>query len=123
MIPIGPMLLWIMRPLQIAAQATTNWIDGVQDSYSMLAGYRSENEKLRKRIQQLEVERNQLLEAEATNRRLQELLEFRSRLPSGDMTASIIANSAVVGSKAVCWTREVRMVSARGWRWLRHWAS
>ncbi len=92
--PIGPMLLWIMRPLQIAAQTTMNWIQDVQDSYSMLAGYRSENEKLRKRIQQLEVERNQLLEAEATNRRLQQLLDFRTRLPSGSMTASIIADSA-----------------------------
>src|SRR5947209_18974213 len=57
--PIGPILLWVMRPLQIAAQATTNWIDEIQNSYSMLAGYKSENEKLRNRIQQLEVERNQ----------------------------------------------------------------
>jgi rod shape-determining protein MreC len=92
--PIGPMLLWIMRPLQIASQATMNRIQDIQDSYSMLAGYKSENEKLRKRIQQLEVERNQLLEAEATNRRLQQLLDFRSRLPSGSVTASIIADSA-----------------------------
>jgi rod shape-determining protein MreC len=92
--PIGPMLLWIMRPLQIAAQTTMNWIQDIQDSYSTLAGYKSENEKLRKRIEQLEVERNQLLEAEATNRRLQQLLEFRSRLPSGTVTASIIADSA-----------------------------
>ena len=72
--PIGPILLWIMRPLQIVAQATTNWIDAIQNSYLMVAGYKSENERLRNRIQQLEVERNQLLEAEATNRRLQELL-------------------------------------------------
>jgi rod shape-determining protein MreC len=92
--PIGPMLLWVMRPLQIASQATMNWIQDVQDSYSMLAGYKSENEKLRKRIQQLEVERNQLLEAEATNRRLQQLLDFRSRLPSASVTAYIIADSA-----------------------------
>jgi rod shape-determining protein MreC len=92
--PIGPMLLWIMRPLQIAAQSTMNWIQDIQDSYSMLAGYKSENEKLRKRIQQLEIERNQLLEAEATNQRLQQLLEFRSRLPSGSVTASVIADSA-----------------------------
>jgi len=92
--PIGPMLLWIMRPLQIAAQSTMNWIQEIQDSYSMLTGYKSENEKLRKRIQQLEIERNQLLEAEATNQRLQQLLEFRSRLPSGSVTASVIADSA-----------------------------
>ena len=44
--PIGPILLWIMRPLQIAAQTTTNWLDEIRNSYSMLAGYKSENEKL-----------------------------------------------------------------------------
>jgi rod shape-determining protein MreC len=92
--PIGPVLLWIIRPLQIAAQSTTHWIQEVRNSYSMLDNYKAENEKLRNRIQQLEVERNQLLEAEATNRRLQQLLEFRSTLPSDSMTASIIANSA-----------------------------
>jgi rod shape-determining protein MreC len=92
--PIGPVLLWIIRPLQIAAQSTTHWIQEVRNSYSMLDNYKAENEKLRNRIQQLEVERNRLLEAEATNRRLQQLLEFRSTLPSDSMTASIIANSA-----------------------------
>jgi rod shape-determining protein MreC len=92
--PIGPVLLWIIRPLQIGAQATTQWIQGIQNSYSMLSDYKSENEKLRTRIQQLEVERNRLLEAEATNRRLQQLLEFRSQLASVSITASIIANSA-----------------------------
>src|SRR5262245_9690712 len=92
--PIGPLLLWIIRPLQLAAQATTNWIQDIRNNYSTLAGYRSENEKLRERIQELEVEKNQLLEAEATNRRLQQILEFRSQLPIGSLTASIIADSA-----------------------------
>jgi rod shape-determining protein MreC len=92
--PIGPVLLWVIRPLQIGAQATTQWIQGIQNSYSMLSDYKAENEKLRTRIQQLEVERNRLLEAEATNRRLQQLLEFRSQLASVSITASIIANSA-----------------------------
>jgi rod shape-determining protein MreC len=92
--PIGPVLLWLLRPLQVAAQATTSWIYDVQENFSMLRGYKTENEKLRKRIQQLEVERNRLLEAEVTNRRLQQLLDFRSHLPSGSVTASIIANSA-----------------------------
>ena len=92
--PIGPILLWIMRPLQIGAQMTTNWIQEIQSSYSLLTGYKAENEKLREQIQQLEVEKNRLLEAEATNQRLQKLLEFRSQLPPGMVTASIIADSA-----------------------------
>jgi rod shape-determining protein MreC len=92
--PIGPILLWIIRPLQLAAQSTTHWIREIQNDYSTLAGYRLENEKLRQRIQELEVEKNQLLEAEATNRRLQQILEFRSQLSTGSLTASIIADSA-----------------------------
>ena len=48
-----------------------------------------------KRIQNLEIERQKLLEAEATNRQLKQLLDFRSHLiPPGAITATIIANSA-----------------------------
>jgi rod shape-determining protein MreC len=43
---------------------------------------------------ELEAERNQLLEARATNRRLQQLLDFRSHLPANAITASIIAKTA-----------------------------
>ena len=92
--PIGPVLLWMMRPLQMGAQATAGWFKQIQQSYATITGYRSENERLRKRVQALEVERNRLLEAEATNRRLQQLLELRSHLPPGSVTAAVIANSA-----------------------------
>ena len=92
--PVGPILLWLMRPLQLGAQAATGWIKEIDQRYATVAGFRAENERLRKRIQELEVERSKLLEAGATNRRLQQLLEFRSHLPSGSITASIIANSA-----------------------------
>jgi rod shape-determining protein MreC len=92
--PVGALLMWILRPLQIAGQGTANWIKGFRDHYDTLAGFRSENERLRKRVQTLEVEWQRLLEAEATNRRLQQLLDFRSELPAGAITASIIANSA-----------------------------
>jgi len=92
--PIGPLLLWVMRPLQVVAHATTSWVKEIQESYSTLSGYQAEIERLRQRIADLEQERNRLLEAEATNRRLQQLLEFRSHLASGGITASIIAGSA-----------------------------
>jgi len=92
--PVGALLMWILRPLQIAGQGTANWIKGFRDHYDTLAGFRSENEWLRKRLQTLEIERQRLLEAEATNRRLQQLLNFRSELPAGAITASIIASSA-----------------------------
>ncbi|HEX9787497.1 MAG TPA: hypothetical protein VGB09_05690, partial [Candidatus Binatia bacterium] len=51
--PLGAVLMWIMRPLQIAAQGTVSWITGLREDYDTLAGFRSENERLRKRIQNL----------------------------------------------------------------------
>jgi rod shape-determining protein MreC len=92
--PVGPVLMWLFRPLQLGVQLTTGWIQELHDSYIALATFKAENDKLRKRIQTLEIERNKWLESEATNRRLQQLLEFRSHLPAGSVTASIIANSA-----------------------------
>ena len=92
--PVGALLMWMLRPLQIVGQGTANWIKGFRDNYDTLAGFRSENERLRNRLQTLEIERQRLLEAEATNQRLQQLLDFRSELPAGAITASIIAASA-----------------------------
>jgi rod shape-determining protein MreC len=92
--PLSAFLLWVMRPLQIASQGTANWLKGFQENYDTLAGFKSENEKLRKRIQALEIERQKLLEAAATNRQLKELLDFRGSLSGTPVIASIIANSA-----------------------------
>lgn len=91
--PLSALLMWIMRPLQIAAQGTVNWISTVHESYDTLAGFRAENERLRKRIQALEVERQKLLEAQASNSRLTQLLDLRSHLPGAAITASIIGHS------------------------------
>ena len=96
-IAVGTVLGWMlgtMRPLQIASEGAVNWIKNFRDNYDTLAGFKSENERLRQRIQTLEVERQRLLEAEATNRQLKALLDFRTGLPAGAITASIIANSA-----------------------------
>lgn len=92
--PIGPLLLELMRPLQIGAQATVTKLREIQQGYITLRRLASENERLKGRTLELEAERNRLLEAEATNRRLRELLEFRSQLPPGAVTAAVIASSA-----------------------------
>jgi rod shape-determining protein MreC len=92
--PLSAVLMWILRPLQIAAQGTVNWFGGLRENYDTIAGFRAENERLRRRIQSLEVERQKLLEAQATNARLKQLLEFRAALPGKAVTAAIIANSA-----------------------------
>src|SRR3970040_1896104 len=67
--PLGAVLMWVMRPLQIAAQGTVHWITGLREDYDTLAGFRSENERLRKRVEHLEIERQKLLEGQATNHR------------------------------------------------------
>jgi rod shape-determining protein MreC len=92
--PLGPVLLWFLRPLQIALEGATGWVRALQETRLTLSAYKEENETLKQRIVELEAERNRLLEAEATNRRLRELLEFRARLPAGGITASVIARSA-----------------------------
>jgi rod shape-determining protein MreC len=92
--PLGPALLWFLRPLQIGLESASGWIKTIRESRLTMAGYRADNERLRQRIVELEKERNQLLEAEATNQRLQQLLEFRAQLPTGGITASVIARSA-----------------------------
>ncbi|HWH78418.1 MAG TPA: rod shape-determining protein MreC [Candidatus Binatus sp.] len=92
--PLAAVLMWILRPLEIGAQGTANWIKGIQENYLTVSGLKTENEWLRKRIQTLEVERQRLLEADATNLKLQQMLDFRKQLPSKSITASIIANSA-----------------------------
>lgn len=92
--PVGAVLMWLLRPLQIAAQGTSGWLIGIQENYLTLSGFKLENERLRKRIQTLEVERQKLLEAEATHSKLQQLLDFRAQLPAKALTASIIADSA-----------------------------
>jgi rod shape-determining protein MreC len=92
--PLAAVLMWILRPLEIAAQGTANWVTGIRENYLTVSGFKSENEWLRRRIQSLEVERQRLLEAEATNVKLRKMLDFRSQLPSKPVTASIIANSA-----------------------------
>jgi rod shape-determining protein MreC len=92
--PLGTVVLWILRPLQVVSQGTVNWIKNFGENYNTLSGFKADNERLRKRIEILEVEKQKLMEADATNRRLQRLLEFRTQLPGRRITASIIANSA-----------------------------
>jgi rod shape-determining protein MreC len=98
--PVGPALLWVLRPLQVISQTATGWIKGIQESYLTLEGYKVENQRLQQKLIELEKERNRLMEAEATNQRLQQLLKFRSQVPAGGITASIIAASASVWFKS-----------------------
>jgi rod shape-determining protein MreC len=92
--PIGPLLIAVMRPLQSGIQASFLGIRGFFMNYAALRGVANENERLKARVRELEGEKSRLLEEEATNKRLRELMEFRSEWAPKSMTASVIANSA-----------------------------
>ena len=97
----GTLLLEFMRPLQKGTRATVVWLREVRENYIALRGLRSENENLRRRVVELEAERNRLLEAQVTNQRLAGLLDLRSHLPAGAVTATIIGNSASTWSRSL----------------------
>lgn len=92
--PIGPLLLELLRPFQIGAQATVVKSREIQQRAAALWGLSSENERLKRQIQELEAERDRLLEAHATNLKLRELLDLKAQLPKGAVSAAVIANSA-----------------------------
>jgi rod shape-determining protein MreC len=92
--PFGAAILWVLRPLQIGGHTATTWLKNLGEAYFSFTSLKDENERLRKRLAQMEIERNRLLEAEATNQRLQRLLDFRSQLAAPSVSATIIANSA-----------------------------
>ncbi len=92
--PIGPLLMGLMRPLQIGAQTSIYKVRELEQRYVTLKGLAAENEALKRRITELETERNRLLEADATNRRLRDLLDFRQQLPPKAVTAAVVGNSA-----------------------------
>src|SRR5689334_7800636 len=92
--PIGPILIAIMRPLQSGLQSSVIGVREFFMNYAALRGVGKENERLKTRIRELEGEKSKLLEEEATNRRLRELMEFRTEWAPKSLTASVIANSA-----------------------------
>jgi cell shape-determining protein MreC len=92
--PIGPLLIAVMRPLQAGLQTSVLSVRDFFAGYVALRGLAAENDRLKARIRQLEGEKSRLLEEEATNKRLRELMEFRSEWAPKSLMATVIANSA-----------------------------
>src|SRR3970040_2682053 len=74
--PLGAGLMWIMRPLQIAAQGTVHWVTGLREHYDTLAGFRAENERLRQRVQNLEIERKKSPESQVNKNLLHQCVNL-----------------------------------------------
>ncbi|HEX9443864.1 MAG TPA: rod shape-determining protein MreC [Candidatus Binatia bacterium] len=92
--PVGPLMMAVMRPLQTGIQSFVLGIRNVFSNYAALRGVGAENERLKARVRDLEAERSRLLEEESTNRRLRELMDFRSEWAPKAKVASVIGSSA-----------------------------
>jgi rod shape-determining protein MreC len=76
-------------------------VEGIHDDALALWDLREDNERLRRRVLELEAERSRLLEAEASIERLQALLDLKSGLAAPSLTA------LVTGKSASSWFRTV----------------
>jgi rod shape-determining protein MreC len=87
--PFGGVVLDGMRPLQSATATVIETVAGAWRTYVALIGVNQENERLRRRIVELEQQAVRLSEVEQTDKRLEALLNLRSSL-DGDLQAAQI---------------------------------
>jgi rod shape-determining protein MreC len=88
--PLGGVVLDGMRPLQSITAAVIDTVTGAWQAYVALVGVHQENERLRRRIVELEQEAVRLSEVEQTDKRLEALLNLRSGFDGDLQTAQII---------------------------------
>ncbi|MFI5397119.1 MAG: rod shape-determining protein MreC [Candidatus Binatia bacterium] len=88
--PVAGVVLDGMWPLQRATTSAIQVVVGTWRMYFDLVGVRQENERLRRRILELEQEAVRLGEVEQTDKRLEELLSLRSTLEGDILAATII---------------------------------
>ena len=88
--PVAAVVLDGMRPLQATVAAGLDALAGVWRGYITLVGVKQENERLRVRILELEQQAIRVAEVEETDKRLADLLSFRSALEGDTVAAQII---------------------------------
>jgi rod shape-determining protein MreC len=88
--PFGGVVLDGMRPLQSITATVIEAVAGTWRTYVALIGVNQENERLRRRIVELEQEAVRLAEVEQTDKRLEALLNLRSSLDGDVEVAQII---------------------------------
>lgn len=91
--PVGPLLLEVLRPLQLGAEQLVARVEWMEEGLAGLVGTARENRRLHQRIVALEIERQRLLEIEAANKRLVTLLSLKEALQAPSIAARVIANS------------------------------
>ncbi len=88
-------------PLQVVVRGAVDGVGGVVDRYLLLVGAREEAERLRREVADLRRELASVEEVFQENRRLRELLEFRSG------SALPLVAARVVGRSATPWRHTV----------------
>jgi rod shape-determining protein MreC len=88
--PVAGVVLEGMRPLQGAVAAGIDTVTATWRTYAALVGVKQENERLRRRLSELEQQAVRLAEVEQTDKRLADLLQFRSTLEGTMQAAQII---------------------------------
>ncbi len=92
--PVGYLVLEALRPLQGAVAAGWASVRTVWQSYIDLVGVREENLRLRQRLAELEHQTLRIAEILETDRRLAELLKFRTQFLGELQAAMIIGRDA-----------------------------
>jgi rod shape-determining protein MreC len=93
--PVAAVVLEAVRPLQGAIAAGADGLADAWRTYIALIGVKQENERLHRRILDLEQEAVRFAEIEQTDKRLGELLNFRSTLDGEAQAAQIIGRDAL----------------------------
>lgn len=99
--PFAGVVLEIVRPLQVGVVAAVDAVENIWGSYFALVGVREENERLRRRVLDLEEQLVQRAEAERADRRLQELLGFQATLRDKLVPAQIIGRDPLPWSGTI----------------------
>src|SRR5271169_1647016 len=88
--PVAAVVLDGMRPLQATVAAGVAAVTQAWHGYIGLVGVKQDNERLRLRIVELEQQAARVAEIEETDKRLADLLRFRSTLDGEAVAAQII---------------------------------
>lgn len=99
--PFAGIVLEIVRPFQVSVVAAVDAVENIWTSYFALVGVREENERLRRRVLDLEEQMVRRAEAERADRRLQELLDYRTSLQSQAVPGQIIGRDPLPWSGTI----------------------
>lgn len=99
--PFAGVVLEIVRPLQVGVAAAVDAVENIWGGYFALVGVREENQRLRRRVLELEAQAVRNSEIERAELRLDELLGYRATLGDGAVPAQVIGRDPLPWSGSV----------------------